>query len=247
MKNSSKLHLDSLSPLSLGIFSDLRQFLIQKPLIPTLIDFASTEERTDYCERIMQRMEIEVEEYSVLNIHKIGIDVPVRYVFEEMMQWDGAVAYWPNHLANVSRINDQLDEVDIQFLGLKKIGLHISRWFFGIRLTPLFILKAMRLKLAPDPSDVDNARYLLYNCSGGYPIGIFAIYARSSISAQGEQEKSQLIFVVAFNFYGKKNWFFNHLVNRIWESIHNRATANILNKIKQSYEWKFHRVLDNAE
>ena len=25
----------------------------------------------------------------MLNIHKIGIDVPVKYVFEELLQWDG--------------------------------------------------------------------------------------------------------------------------------------------------------------
>jgi hypothetical protein len=44
---------------------------------------------------------------------------------------------------------------------------------------------------------------------------------------------------VGFNFYGKKNWPDAHIVNTAWESIHNRVTANILNRFKQLCEFRF--------
>ena len=75
----------------------------------------------------------------------------------------------------------------------------------------------------------DNARFLLYECSGGYPIGIFTIYVRSSIANQQETEQSQLFMMVGFNFYGKENWSKANLFNRIWESIHDR-------------EWRFEKI-----
>ena len=237
----------SFFPFILGVFSDIRLFFIKRPAIPTLVEYETEQERLDYCERIMQRLEIDVEEYSVVNIHKIGIDIPIRYVFEELMKWDGKSAYWPNHLANVSRINGHLDELDILLLGLEKIGFRLFGRLIGFRIIPLFVMKALRFKLSPDPNDVDNARYFLYRCSGGYPIGIFSIYVRSSILEQQEKEMTQLFSLVAFNFFGRKNWFLKNLVNNIWELIHNRATANILNRIKQSYERKFQRALNNPD
>jgi len=45
--------------------------------------------------------------------------------------------------------------------------------------------------------------------------------------------------VVGFNFYGKKNWPDTHIVNTAWERIHNRVTANILNRFKQLCEFRF--------
>jgi hypothetical protein len=43
----------------------------------------------------------------------------------------------------------------------------------GMKLPQLFILKKLHFNRTPRTSDLDNARSLLYDCSGGYPIGIF--------------------------------------------------------------------------
>lgn len=247
MEESETLSKSEHAALNLGILSDIKQFILKKPPINTLVEIPSEEERINYCDRIMQRLHITVNEYSVLNIHKIGIDVPVRYVFEEVLKWDGESTFWPNHLANVGRINGQLNEVEINLFGLQRIGFNLGKKFIGFPVMPLFMMKALRFKLSPEPIDFDNARYLLFKCSGGYPIGIFSIYTRSSISEQGETEKTQVIFVVAFNFYGRKNKFLYLLVNRLWEAVHNRATANILNRIKDSYEAKFNRVVNDLD
>ena len=115
--------------------------------------------------------------------------------------------------------------------------------FFGLKLIPLFLLNAIEIKKVPDTYDFDNARYLLYECSGGYPIGIYIMYVRSSIPAMGEVAQSQLIFAVGFNFYGKEDWHRRRkLVNIIWESVHNRVTANVLNRIKQLGEWRIDTI-----
>jgi hypothetical protein len=100
----------------------------------------------------------------------------------------------------------------------------------------------LRFTSSPSTKDMDNARSLLYECSGGYPIGIFSMYVRSSIADQHEEELSQLFFMVAFDFFGKQNWFNRYLLNDIWENIHNRVTANILNRIKIICEYKFGNI-----
>ena len=183
-----------------------------------------------------------VNEYSVLNIHKIGIDVPVKYVFEELLQWDGNSNFWPNQLARVKRINGSLEKIVIYTLGLEKINF----WGVlstGIKFKPLFNMSALKFQLTTPASDTDNARYLLYKCSGGYPIGVFSLYVRSSISEQNEIEKTQLFSLAAFNFYGKKSWFYNNLINPVWEKIHNRTTNNILNRMKTEFESKFNNSI----
>ena len=54
------------------------------------------------------------------------------------------------------------------------------------------------------------------------------MYTRSSIRSMGEKTNSQLIFGVGFNFYGNENWQDKRkLVNKIWELVHNRVTANV--------------------
>jgi len=58
---------------SRGIVSDIRFFIFHKPAIRTLIEFSNAAEREDYSHRIMQRTGIDVTQYSVLNIHRIGI------------------------------------------------------------------------------------------------------------------------------------------------------------------------------
>ena len=103
-------------------------------------------------------------------------------------------------------------------------------------------MKAISIHRTPVASDSDNARYLLYKCDGGYPIGIFTMFLRSSISSENETSPSQLFMGVGFDFYGRKNKYKFRPVNYIWEKIHDRATANILNRFKQYCEWRFDTI-----
>lgn len=224
--------------LESSILCDLKNYFINKPKIKTLLEYSSTEEKKNISHRILQRIGIKVHEYSVLNIHKIGIDVPVKYVFEELLKWDGNSNFWPNHLARVKRVNGNLERIVVYTLGLEEINLGglFSR---GVKVKPLFNMSALKFQYTTPATDTDNARYLLYECSGGYPIGVFSLYARSSISEQNEIENTQLFSLVAFNFYGKKGWFYNNLINPVWEKIHNRVTNNILNRMKTEFENKF--------
>ena len=82
-----------------GVVGDLCAFFLNQPVIPTLISFSSKAERENYSHRIMQRLGIDTASYSVLNLHKIGVEAPVRYVFEELLSWDGDSSCWPNHIA----------------------------------------------------------------------------------------------------------------------------------------------------
>jgi hypothetical protein len=222
-----------------GILSDIRVFFLHRPSRPTLIEFPSDVERQDYTQRILQRLGIDVDEYSVLNIHRIGIDAPVRYVFEELLDWDGRSPCWPNHVARLKRTSEGIKEIRIFLLGGMRRLLGALHRLFGPNAGVLFRLNAMRFRHTPGPSDFDNARYLLYRCSGGYPVGILVIYVRSPIAEYREREQSQLFFAVSFNFYGKKNWPLTRLVNRLWEGVHNRVIANSLNRYKQLCEARF--------
>ncbi len=228
---------------SKGLVSDVFHFLLHKPAKATLIKFDSEEERDFYNLRVMQRIGIDPNLYSVLNVHKIGVEAPVSYVFNELLQWNGDSTCWPNHIARVDRIENDLKRISIQPFGWEKYPFRFMKSFFGLELIPLFLLNAIRIKKVPDAFDFDNARYLLYECSGGYPIGIYVMYVRSSIAEMGELAKSQLIFAVGFNFYGKNDWQKHRkLVNKIWEAIHNRVTSNVLNRIKQLAEWRMDAI-----
>jgi len=231
---------------SKGLLTDIANFLLYTPKQKTLIKFATAEERDMYNQGVMQRIGINTNRYSVLNLHKIGIDAPVSYIFNELLQWNGDSTCWPNHIARVDRIENDLKNIRILPFGWKKYPFGFMKSFFGLQLIPLFLLKAIQVKNVPDNFDFDNARYLLYECSGGYPIGIFAMYVRSSIRSMGEKSKSQLIFGVGFNFYGNEKWQDNKkLVNKVWEAVHNRVTANVLNRIKQLSEWRIAHIKEN--
>jgi hypothetical protein len=225
-----------------GVLSDVRRFFLFKPAIPTLVGFASEAEREDYTHRIIQRLGIGVGKYAILNIHRIGIEAPARHVFEELLKWDGTPAYWPNRLVEVERTNDRAEHVEFFLFGKKKSLFGLKNGLFGLNFIPLFQMDLMRFQHVPDAADFDNARYFLYECSGGYPIGICSIYVRSSIADRGEKEQAQAFFVVGFNFYGKENWPRKHVVNKVWEGIHNRVTANVLNQFKRLCEESFREV-----
>ena len=229
-----------------GIFSDVINFFWNKPEYPTLIKFDTEEERYDYNQRIIQRLGIDSSQYSVLNINKIGIDAPVHQIFDDLMHFRSNPSCWPNHIAKVDRVDNGLKHIRILPFGWKRYPFKFMKSFLGLPLIPLFLLDAIRIKNVPDSYDFDNARYFLYECSGGYPIGILAIYVRSSIPEMGETHKTQLIFGVGFNFFGKRDWREKQrLASRMWESIHNRVTANVLNRLKQLTEWRHERLKED--
>ena len=199
------------------------------------MEFGTAVEREEYSERITQRLGISVSRYAILNVHQIGIEAPVSTIFEELLRWDGDSSCWPNHIARFSRVDYNLESIRVYPLGME-------RGLLGIKVAPMFNLQAIRIKRTPDPLDSDNDRYLLYECSGGYPIGFFAVYLRSSISALGETEPSQLFMAVGFNFYGRADWSRPSLLQRAWEGVHNRVTSNVLNRVKQLCEWRFEKL-----
>lgn len=227
-----------IKPLSkiMGLIKNIYNFILHNPKDQTLIKFKTAEERLEYNQRIMQRIGMNTNNFSVLNVHKIAIDAPVHYIFDELMHWSGESSYWPNYIAKVDRIENDLEHIRILPFGWKKYPFNFMKSFFGLRLIPLFLLTAIRIRSVPDENN-DNARYLLYQCTGGYPIGIFVMYVRSSIPEMGESKASQLILAVSFNFYGKKKWQEKwKLINILWEWIHNRVTSNVLQRLKQLSE-----------
>ncbi len=225
---------------SKNVLTDAWYFLIHSPSKKTLVKTNTNEKRQEYNRRVMQRVGVDIDKNNILNIHQIGVNAPVSYVFNELLNWNGDSTCWPNHVARVERINDQLEQIRILPFGWSKYPFRFMKSFFGLHIIPLFYLKSIRFKQVPDTFDFDNARYLLYQCSGGYPIGIFAMYVRSSIEELGEHASSQLVFAVSFNFYGKEKQ--RTVVNKIWEAVHNRVTANVLNRIKQLSEWRFEKI-----
>lgn len=225
-----------------NLLSDIRNYFLRKPPIPTLVQHSSPAERQDYSQRIMQRLGINLDKYVILNIHRIGIEAPATFVFEELLTWDEDSLWWPNHIATVERVGGRLDHILVYLLGRKKSLFGIRNGFLGIRFIPLFEFKEIRHRRVPDAADFDNARYLLYDCGGGYPIGISTLYVRSSIVSREEPEQTQLFFGVSFNFYGNRDWSKPGLVSRTWEAIHNRVTANVLNRFKQLCEWRFREI-----
>jgi hypothetical protein len=219
--------------------SDVRGFFLHRPEISTLIDLRSDAAREDYMQRIVQRLPISVAQYEVLNIHRIGIRTPAKFAYEELLRWAGEAPHWPNHIATVESIDGSRRHIQILLFG--RWTRAIRRWVrpFAPNFGTLFKMTALRIQHVPHPLEFDNARYLLYECSGGYPIGVFCIYLRSPVADQGEDEQTQLFFSVSFNFYGKKRWPMNGVVNKVWETIHNRVTANVLNRFKRLCEAEF--------
>ncbi|NVO19399.1 MAG: hypothetical protein HXX13_06845 [Bacteroidetes bacterium] len=230
--------------ISRGIFSDIRQFLFKKPADATYIRFNSEEERALYSTSILQRTGIGVDSYSVLNIHRIGIEVPATFVFEELLKWNGDSSCWPNHIAKVTLLNGRLDTIKVNLFGWPRDPFSKQKGLMKLDIFHLFNLHAIRIQKTPAPFDFDNARYLLYKCSGGYPIGVFSMYVRSSIPERGEKEVSQLFILVGFNFYGNKNLTKLNVINKTWEAIHNRVTRNIMNRFKQLCEWRFEKFVN---
>jgi hypothetical protein len=227
-----------------NIFTDIRHYFLHTPKIRTLIKFNTLEERHVYCESIMQRIGIDVDRYRLLNIHRIGIEAPASFLFHELMKWNGDSLCWPNHIARVNLMDNALEKIQISLFG--RSGAHDGgmKRYLHPHFPQLFMLNAIRIQPLPDQTDTDNARYFLYECSGGYPIGVFSIYVRTSIPERGEHAMSQLFFMVGFNFYGKTSLSKLNFINATWEGIHNRVTSNVVNRFKLLCEWKFEHFIN---
>ena len=231
---------------SAGLFSDIRYFFLDKPGVNTGIKFRTDEERQLYSESILQRTGIGVDSYRVLNIHRIGIEVPATFVFEELLNWNGDSSCWPNHIAKLTLKDGQLDTINVNLFGIPADPFTHKKGIAGLNLFHLFNMNAIKIQTTPAPFDFDNARYLLYKCSGGYPIGVFSMYVRSSIPERGEKEMSQLFLMVGFNFYGNRTLSRLNIIHKTWEAIHNRVTAHIMNRFKQLCEWRFEKFVNEA-
>ncbi len=229
---------------SKGIFSDIRFFMWNKPEFPTHIKFHTEDERQLFTSSILQRTGIGVDNYRVLNIHRIGIESPAGFVFEELLKWNGDSSCWPNYLAKLTLKDENLKRIKVNLFGWNSDPFKTRK---GIARRPpfqLFDMKAIKIQATPEPFDFDNARYLLYKCSGGYPIGVFSMYVRTSIPERGEKEMSQLFMMVGFNFYGNRTLTRVGLINKTWEAIHNRVSAHVLNRLKQLCEWRFDKFIN---
>jgi hypothetical protein len=226
-------------PESRSTLDDIRHFFLHRPQRRTLVEMSGAREREDMAERIAQRIGIDVEPYSVLNVHQIGIEAPVWLVFDEIARWSGQSPAWPNHVATVEGLDENRERVRITLLGDPSGRAHGRAWRVGARLRTLFNMRLVDVHAEPAPEDQDNARYLVWECSGGYPIGVFSIYARSAIPSRGETEPTQLFFAVGFNPYGRRLLSAIHPVRLTWEAIHNRVTGNILNRFKAMCEVRF--------
>jgi len=206
-----------------GVLSDIWWYVIRNPEYNTLVKYNSKEERETFSVTIMQRIGIDVHHFRLLNIHQIGIEAPAGYIFDELMRWRGDAICWPNHIARI-HLGPGKENIVITLLG---------------RYIKLFSMKAIRIQQIPAPNDTDNARYFLYNCSGGYPIGVFSLFMRSSIPERDENEMSQLIFLTSFNFYGKQFLSGIKPLRKAWEFVHNRVTSHVACRFKQLVEWSF--------
>lgn len=213
---------------STSLLADIGQYLFARPPHATAVRFANGTLRPFYQQRILRRLGVSVADYAILNIHRIGVEAPETVVWEVIEAWNAGSGFWPDRLATVEQRSDHLDQVRVSPLGLHRLSL--------------FRLTLLKRQDMPPPQDVDHARFLLYRCSGGYPIGIFFIYVRSRIPDEGEVEQTQVFFVVAFNFYGHDRLSRLAFVRAPWQWIHDRVIANVLSRLKARCELDVGRV-----
>jgi hypothetical protein len=224
---------------SRSVVDDVRHFFLHRPENATHLDTSTEAERGEVADQIVQRIGIDISSFSVVNVHRIGIDAPVGLVFEEILRWSGRSPAWPNHVATVEGLDEGRRRVRIVLFGDPSGARRGRLYRVGARFRTLFNMRLVDVHREPTGADVDNARHLLWECRGGYPIGVFAIYARSAIAARGESESTQLFFAVGFNPYGSRLLSTIHPVRRLWEIVHNRVTANVLNRFKALCEVRF--------
>ena len=223
---------------SSSLVSDVTGFVLHRPAIATPVAVESDSWREDYTQRIAQRTGVDVSVYSILNIHRIGIDAPVEVVFEEVERWNGGSYTWPDHIAMIEEIPAEPDGFRVIFLG----HTAIMRWLrrrLGPQFGMLFRATVVEARRVPNAQDLDNARFFLWNCSGGYPLGVFSIFVRSSIPERGETDSTQVFFAVGFNPFGHA--FLGRIgpIRTVWQAVHDRVTSNVLNRFKRQCEDSF--------
>ena len=223
---------------SSSLVSDVTGFVFHRPEVTTHVAVESDSWREDYTLRIAQRTGVDVSVYSVLNIHRIGIDAPVEVVFEEVERWNGGSYTWPDHIATIEEIPGEKDGFRVVVLG----HTGVVRWLrkrLGRQFGTLFRATVAEARRVPNAQDLDNARFFLWNCSGGYPIGVFSIFVRSSIPERGENESTQVFFAVGFNPFGRA--FLGRIgpVRTAWQFVHDSVTSNVLNRFKRQCEDSF--------
>jgi len=224
-----------------GILSDIRYFFIEKPEKDTFIKFHSEGDRHHYNQLIFERTKIDIGKFKMLNIHQIAIDVPIDFLYSELMNWNSDSCWWPNHIAKVHVLDDKLSRINVFLFGKINFSFKKQNKSPEFHLLRLFNFKLIQNERSA--SDINNAHYLLYECSGGYPIGVFSLFVRDSISENNESCKSQLFMMVSFNFYGIKSLSKIKMITKTWESIHNRVTSNSLNRIKNYCEMNFQKKM----
>jgi hypothetical protein len=225
-----------------GFAVDFIHYFLKAPPVPTLVDLPTEAERGNYRARILQRLRARVDRFSILNIHRIGIEAPPVLVWERTRAWGSDSKCWPSCIVPITRVPDSEDSFELCLFGRKRPLPGFSRGLFGLDFIPLFRMQLERRQDTPSALDADNARFLLYRCVGGYPIGLFSIYVRSPIASEGEREPTQFFFVVAFDFYGRPQWSRMTLVRWAWERLHNRVTGNVLNRFKRECETEFAKI-----
>ncbi len=223
---------------SSSLVSDVTGFVFHRPEVTTHVAVESDSWREDYTLRIAQRTGVDVSVYSILNIHRIGIDAPVEVVFEEVERWNGGSYTWPDHIATIEEIPGEKDGFRVVVLG----HTGVVRWLrkrLGRQFGTLFRATVAEARRVPNAQDLDNARFFLWNCSGGYPIGVFSIFVRSSIPERGENESTQVFFAVGFNPFGRA--FLGRIgpVRTAWQFVHDSVTSNVLNRFKRQCEDSF--------
>ena len=230
---------------SSSLVSDVAGFVLQRPEIATPVAVESDSWREDYTLRIAQRTGVDVSVYSILNIHRIGIDAAVEVVFEEVERWNGGSYTWPDHIATIEEIPDEPDGFRVIFLG----HTAIIRWLrkrLGPQFGMLFRATVVEARRVPNVQDLDNARFFLWNCSGGYPIGVFSIFVRSAIPERGEAEPTQVFFAVGFNPFGHAFLGRIGLIRTAWQAVHDSVTSNVLNRFKRQCEDSFRDLQQGA-
>jgi hypothetical protein len=217
---------------SISVLSDIRNFIFHRPAIPTQVAAESDSWREDYTRRIAERTGVDVSVFSILNIHRIGIDAAVETVFDEVERWEGGSACWPDHLATIEQTPGEQDGFRVVLLG-RSGPMRWLRRRLGPEFGTLFVATVSEARRLPDLQDTENARFFLWNCSGGYPIGVFSIFARSRIAERREIERTHLFFAVGFNPYG--SWTLGRIggpLRSAWQFVHDRVTSNVLNRFK---------------
>ena len=208
-----------------GLWSDLLCFLARRPAEKTRLKLSIPEERANYDRRILERVGASVADNAVLNIHRIGIKAPPDFVWDVWARHDRDAHVWPSSIALPVWENARAE--------------HGKLLLFGLGFLPIFELDLIPRRDAPKSGDPDGARYALYRCSGGYPVGVVSIYTRSRMTEENELERTQFFFMVSFDFFGRKQWLGTRAVRPVWEPIHDRVTTHVLNRFKAHCEEAF--------